>query len=71
MAVVRINTGGTRPAADATDISRGIFGANAGLDRVLKLLKKYGITATFFVPAHTAESFPDSIVKIRDGGHEM
>src|SRR5688572_2362687 len=53
----RINTGGTRPDVDMTDVSRGIFGGGAGIDRILKLLRKYNITATFFVPAHTAESF--------------
>ncbi|KAF5336231.1 hypothetical protein D9758_014363 [Tetrapyrgos nigripes] len=54
-----------------TDVSRGIFGATVGIDRVLKLFDKYGIKATFFVPAHTVESFPEGVGKIRDKGHEM
>ncbi|PVH95363.1 carbohydrate esterase family 4 protein [Periconia macrospinosa] len=54
-----------------TDLSRGIFGATVGTNRVLTLLSKYNIHATWFVPAHTAESFPGQIHKIVDAGHEI
>ncbi|KAF5361413.1 hypothetical protein D9758_006234 [Tetrapyrgos nigripes] len=54
-----------------TDVSRGVFGATIGLERVLKLFDKYGIKATFFVPGHTLESFPEDVAKIRDKGHEI
>lgn len=66
----RINTCSGTPAGP-TDVSRGIFGATVGIDRILKLLDKYGIKATWFVPGHSVESFPGQMNKVRDGGHEM
>jgi peptidoglycan/xylan/chitin deacetylase (PgdA/CDA1 family) len=57
--------------ANATDVSRGIFGATTGLDRTLKMLKRHQITATFFIPGHTLESFPKQCEKVRDAGHEI
>lgn len=61
----------TGAPANPTDISRGIFGATVGIDRLLRLFDKYGITATWFTPAHTAESFPSQILKIIAAGHEI
>ena len=52
-------------------MSRGVFGATVGVDRLLKLCEKYKIEASWFVPAHTLESFPKQIAKIRDAAHEM
>jgi len=54
-----------------TDISRGIFGATVGIDRLLKLWDRFGIKTTWFVPAHSIESFPEQIAKVRDAGHEI
>lgn len=54
-----------------TDVSRGIFGATVGVDRLLKLWDKYGIKTSWFVPAHSIESFPKQMAKVRDAGHEM
>ena len=55
----------------ATPVSRGEYGANVGLDRVLLLLRDKGVKATFFVPAHTAASFPDQTSRILGEGHEI
>lgn len=66
----RINTKDSSPA-NPTDVSRGIFGATVGIDRLLKLWDRLGIKTTWFVPAHSIESFPSQIAKIRDAGHEM
>lgn len=41
------------------------------MDRLLKLLDKYNIKATWFIPAHTIESFPVQVGKVRDAGHEI
>lgn len=57
--------------AGSTDVSRGIFGATVGVDRLLKLWDKYSIKTTWFVPAHSIESFPTQMAKVRDAGHEM
>ncbi|KAG9677234.1 glucose 1-dehydrogenase, partial [Aureobasidium melanogenum] len=58
-------------AQNSTNVSRGIFGATVGLDRLLKLFDKHDIKATFFTPAHTIESFPKQLTKVKDAGHEI
>ena len=52
-------------------LSRGEYGARVGVPRLLWLLRKHGITATFFVPGLTALNFPAETQAIRDGGHEI
>jgi peptidoglycan/xylan/chitin deacetylase (PgdA/CDA1 family) len=52
-------------------VSRGEFGANVGVGRIMDLLKAKGITATFFVPSHTAVSFPEQTRQILAAGHEI
>jgi peptidoglycan/xylan/chitin deacetylase (PgdA/CDA1 family) len=52
-------------------LSRGEYGARVGLPRVLALLARHELVATFFVPAHTAASFPDAIRSIAAAGHEI
>ena len=52
-------------------ISRGEFGAVVGVPRILDLLKKRDIRATFFVPGQTVYAYPDLIRRIRDEGHEL
>ncbi|KAK0260931.1 hypothetical protein LTR35_013351 [Friedmanniomyces endolithicus] len=54
-----------------TNVSRGVYGATVGIDRLLILFAKSNIKATFFTPAHSLESFPSQIAKIRDAGHEI
>jgi peptidoglycan/xylan/chitin deacetylase (PgdA/CDA1 family) len=51
-------------------ISRGEFSAVA-VPRLLPLLRKLGVTATFAIPGHTACAFPDLVKAIRDAGHEI
>ncbi|KAJ4355763.1 uncharacterized protein N0V89_003783 [Didymosphaeria variabile] len=65
-----INTRDGKPA-NPTDVSRGVFGATVGIDRLLKLWDKYNIKTTWFTPAHSAESFPAQIRKIIGKGHEI
>ncbi|PGH16966.1 hypothetical protein AJ79_01350 [Helicocarpus griseus UAMH5409] len=65
-----INTGDGSPP-NPINVSRGVYGATVGVDRLLKLLEKYNIKATWFTPTHTIESFPKQMVKIRDAGHEI
>ncbi len=52
-------------------LSLGQYGPNRGLPRILKMLKKYGVRATFFVPGKTAEDFPNTVPSIIEGGHEV
>jgi peptidoglycan/xylan/chitin deacetylase (PgdA/CDA1 family) len=51
-------------------ISRGEFGAVA-VPRILALLDRFGIAATFCIPGHTALAYPDIVKRIRDAGHEI
>lgn len=52
-------------------VSRGEYGANVGLGRILRLLERKGVKATFFTPSHTAVSFPEQVRAVRDAGHEI
>ncbi|MFC4625214.1 polysaccharide deacetylase [Daeguia caeni] len=54
-----------------TPVSRGEYGATVGLPRLLKLLDGKAVKATFFVPSHTAISYPAETRAIRDAGHEI
>jgi peptidoglycan/xylan/chitin deacetylase (PgdA/CDA1 family) len=54
-----------------TYVSRGRYGARVGLPRILELLDKKGISATFFVPGITAQRYPDLLQEIRIKGHEI
>lgn len=47
-------------------MSRGEYGARAGMPRVMKLLAKHDIPATFFIPAMSMELHPQVIRELRD-----
>ena len=51
--------------------SHGEFGPRVGVPRILELLAREGVPATWFVPGHTLVTFPDSIEAILGGGHEL
>ena len=53
------------------DISRGMFAGEVGSPRLLNLFKKYGLRTTWFIPAHSAETFPDQMKAVADAGHEI
>lgn len=50
---------------------RGEFGARVGVPRILNLLRKYEIKATWCIPGHTAETFSEKIKQIAKDGHEI
>jgi len=54
-----------------TAMSRGEFGARVAAPRIVRLLKREQIKATFFIPGHTVDSFPEICAQIRDAGHEI
>ena len=43
------------------DISRGLFAGEVGTPRMLKLFERDGVKATWFVPRHSIETFPDQV----------
>jgi peptidoglycan-N-acetylglucosamine deacetylase len=52
-------------------LSRGEFGPRVGVPRILSLLERHAIAATFFVPGHTLATFPESVRSIVAAGHEL
>jgi peptidoglycan/xylan/chitin deacetylase (PgdA/CDA1 family) len=61
---------GPYAARSPSMISRGEFGA-VGCERILRLLDREGIPATFFVTGHTADTYPDHVRAIAAAGHEL
>src|SRR5918992_1421401 len=57
-------------ARSPSAISRGEFGA-VGCERILRLLDREGIPATFFVTGHTADTYPHLLREIAAAGHEI
>ncbi|KAI1618150.1 carbohydrate esterase family 4 protein [Exophiala viscosa] len=53
------------------DISRGIFAATIGTQRLLAMFKKHDIKTTWFIPGHSLETFPEDMAAVRDAGHEI
>jgi peptidoglycan-N-acetylglucosamine deacetylase len=52
--------------------SQGEYGARAGLPRILTLLEKHNVPASFFVPAVSGLLSPDSIkAMVQSGKHEI
>jgi len=53
-----------------TPVSRGEFGV-IGAARILALLKKHAIPATWFIPGHTLETYPEACGRVLEAGHEI
>jgi peptidoglycan-N-acetylglucosamine deacetylase len=47
------------------------YGPRTAVPRLLRLLDRAGIRATFFIPGYTAERWPAVARSIRDAGHEI
>ena len=62
-----LRTGITSPSR----LSTGQYGARAGLPRILDLLDRYNIKATFFMPAVSAKLYSEEVKRIADAGHEV
>ena len=52
-------------------MSMGHYGARAGIPRIMKLLEKHSVPASFFTPAVVALLYPDEQKRAVDGGHEV
>jgi peptidoglycan-N-acetylglucosamine deacetylase len=52
-------------------LSQGEYGARAALPRVLALLDRHRIPATFFIPAVSAKLYPEHVKRIAAAGHEI
>lgn len=47
------------------------YGPRTGVPRILRILDRQGIRATFFIPGYSAERWPGAVRSIRDAGHEI
>jgi peptidoglycan-N-acetylglucosamine deacetylase len=52
-------------------LSRGEYGARVGVPRILEMLDHFQVFATFFIPGHTVDSFPEVVREIAARGHEI
>ena len=52
-------------------MSHQAYGPLTGVPRVLDLLERHNLQATFFCPGYTAERYPDLLRRVRDAGHEI
>jgi peptidoglycan-N-acetylglucosamine deacetylase len=58
-------------ARGARLLSRGEFDATHGTPRVLELLDRLHLPSTWFIPGHTAETFPQLAAQVAAHGHEL
>jgi peptidoglycan/xylan/chitin deacetylase (PgdA/CDA1 family) len=47
------------------------FGPRVGVDRILRMLDRLRVPATFFIPGWTVEHHRPQALRIRDAGHEI
>jgi peptidoglycan-N-acetylglucosamine deacetylase len=62
-----LRDGRTSPAL----LAQGEYGSRAGVPRILKLLARYAIPASFYIPAVSALLHPDDVRRIAQAGHEV
>lgn len=60
-----------RSASRMSLMSHQSYGPRVAVPRLLRVLERQGVRATFFVPGFTAECYPDTVRAIIDGGHEI
>jgi peptidoglycan/xylan/chitin deacetylase (PgdA/CDA1 family) len=53
------------------DISRGMFAGEVGSMRLLKMFDVLKLRTTWFIPGHSAETFPDQMQAVAKAGHEI
>lgn len=63
---------GSYGGADSpSDIQRGVYAGEIGTPRLLKMFERHGIKASWFVPGHTLETFPEQVAMVAEAGHEI
>jgi peptidoglycan-N-acetylglucosamine deacetylase len=62
-----LRDGRTSPAL----LAQGEYGSRAGVPRILKLLARYNLPASFYIPAVSALLHPDDVRAIAEAGHEV
>ena len=57
--------------ARMSPMSHQSYGPLVGVPRILALLKRHGVTATFFIPGYSAHRYPDVVRAVAEAGHEI
>lgn len=52
-------------------VSHQQYGPRIGVPRILRVLERYRVPGTFFVPGLTAERWPETVAAIAAAGHEV
>lgn len=52
-------------------LSQAAFGPQVGVPRILELLKRHTLPASFYIPGYTAELYPHRVEAIKEAGHEI
>jgi len=52
-------------------ISRGEFGPQVGVPRILALLARKGIPSSWYIPGHTLETYREACQRVAEAGHEI
>ena len=52
-------------------LSEGAYGPKEGVPRLLKMLERLSVKATFFVPGWVVEKYTELVCKVVDMGHEI
>src|SRR6185503_5222713 len=60
-----------RGMTSPSPISRGEFGPNVGVPRLLGLLKRHDIVTSWDIPGHTLETYPAECQRVAAAGHEI
>lgn len=56
---------------DPVVLSQGVYEIKRGITRVLNILRRHDIKATFFIPGLVAEKYSSALVSISKEGHEI
>src|SRR5439155_6139189 len=62
---------GIRRGDSPVKLSHGEFGPRVAVPRILEVLEREAIGATWFIPGHTLTTFPDSTAAVVSRGHEI
>jgi peptidoglycan-N-acetylglucosamine deacetylase len=62
---------GTFGLSSPSYLSRGEFGAEVGVPRLLELFDQHDLRTTWCTPSHTLQTFPRQCAAIVDAGHEI
>jgi peptidoglycan/xylan/chitin deacetylase (PgdA/CDA1 family) len=58
-------------ARGARVLSRGEFGGDVGAPRLLDLFERLSIPTTWFIPGHSADTYPEVAARVAEAGHEI